>query len=310
MDARIWGRVVLTFAIVFSNSCTLSEPRIKPEPVLYIPSAPEITSTEVEVPVGTATSPFTITRECMQRKPCLTRMWDSLTGVNSTDCVYAAFKEDTVDSALMSQNPNIVSNTITQVLDLSDENCAMWDARVFAFRTGSGFAGGFIQQVLSTGGAVAGLLSGPAAAGVSAANAGVGAFTTGINTTYYANKAMDQIDSDIRTNRQQAKANINARLPVAPTPTAAPSPISASSGSATATATSTPVPKYSGLDAKSDLIAYDNLCSLQAIATSSASATSTPTATSTPSPTPTATPTPKPHGGGKGAARNNKHPKG
>jgi len=246
----------------------------------------------------------------MQKKPCLTGIWDSLTGVKSTDCVYSAFDIDTVDSALMSQNPAIVSNTITQVLDLSDQNCEAWRARVFAFRTGSGFAGNFIQQVLGTGGAFASLLSGPAGSGVSAGNAAVNAFTTGINSSYYANKAMDQIDSEIHTERQQAKANIIARLPVtpAPTPTPTPSVASTSSGSATATATPTPGPRYSGIDAKSDLIAYDNLCSLEIIATSSTTATSTPTATPTPTPTATATKTPTPHAGGQKAAQN-KHPK-
>jgi|GEM_PF-2521680 len=51
MNSRIWCRVALAFAALSTNSCTLSEPRIKPEPVLYIPNAPNLTSTGQKVPV-------------------------------------------------------------------------------------------------------------------------------------------------------------------------------------------------------------------------------------------------------------------
>lgn len=324
MNSRAWCRIALAFALMVTNSCSESEPRIKAAPALFIPNPPIETTSDkfASVPVGYGTTSKSLDLECTQHRPCLTRLWDSLTGVSSDDCVYSAFTEKSVDEALITGNPAIISNTVYQVLNQSDQNCNTWHARVFAFRTGTSFAGNFSQQVLGTGGAVAGLLSGPAAAGVSAGNAALNAFMTNLNTSYYFNKYMDQIDTQIATARQQKASDIIARLPQTPaptvTPTATPTPggritsATTSDSSAlaldptatsTPTPTATPGPKYTGIDAKRDLIAYDSLCSLEIIATSTA-ATSTPTATATPTPTPTATKTaPSGEGGHAGRRR-------
>lgn len=300
--------IPLVLALWSSTSCTFSEPRIRAEPVILQSSGnTQVYLDDYVASFSNPTAP--LQTRCEESAPWMERCWGTLTGSIGDECVYTAVTEESLNAALLSSNQAVRDRAIITVLALSDRNCNNFRAKVFAFRTGANFAGGFLNTVLSGTSAITALASGPAASGLSAANTVIGSGLSGINSSYYANKILDQIDAEIQIQRAQMQSQILARIPSAAHATqklpAAPNPEDFAVAS-TPTATATPVPvgnstpsaPYSGLDAKLDLQAYDNICSLENITHPSPSPTSTPSPTATPgTPTATATPTPtpKPH---------------
>ena len=266
-------------ACLVAVSCSFNEPRIRSEPVILQPQGynNKIPLSAGAVPTATAAVPGSVAplstsseeegedaasldTRCQEKTAWYTRWLGCMVGGTAgNECVYEVVTEDSLDRALLSPSQATRDNAILTVLYLSDRSCANFRAKVFAFRTSASFAGGFFNSILSGTSAITALVSGPAGSALSAANLATGSALNGINSSYYANKMMDQLDAEMDAQRNALKAQILAHIPPqnsggqdggngspVPTPTAAARP-------------------YSGLDAKLDLQAYDNLCSLETL---------------------------------------------
>jgi len=278
----VWGGLA---ACLLSVSCSFNEPRIRSEPVILqsqntqkVPLAPIEFSSD---------NPPTLDVQCQELTSWYTRwLGKAVGGTAGKECVYQVVTQESLHQALLSTDKTVRDNAIMTVLNMSDRSCDNFRAKVFAFRTSANFASGFLNSILSGTGAIASLASGPAGAGLAAANLATGNALNGVNSSYYANKMIDQLDAEMEAQRQQLRAKIVAHLPTA-TPTPAAGAEDTASPSSTPASTAGP---YSGLDAENELQAYDNLCSLETLTRATLSPTVTPTATATATPTAAATP--------------------
>ena len=251
-------------ACVLTVSCSFNEPRIRSEPVILQPQD------ESQIPLFTAADDHPrLNMQCQEKTSWYTRwVGHAIGGTAGNECVYEVVTEDSLHAALLSPKKEVRDNAILTVLYLSDRSCDNFRAKVFAFRTSATFASGFLNSILSGTGAIASLASGPAGAGLAAANLATGNALNGINSSYYANKMIDQLDAEMEAQRRQLKSQILARIQTTASipnaseePAAAPSP-----GNDVRTATPTPAARpYTGLDAEIDLQTYDNLCSLETL---------------------------------------------
>jgi hypothetical protein len=288
-------------ACLVAVSCSFNEPRIRSEPVILQPSNPTTLQPTGCIPLSDTATCSETTQDgkaappdkvlatiCQEKTAWYTRgLGQAIGGTSGNECVYEVVTEDSLDRALLSTDQAVRDNAILQVLSLSDRSCDNFRAKVFAFRTSATFAGGFFNSILSGTSAITALVSGPAGSALSAANLATGSALNGINSSYYANKMMDQLDADIETRRSSLRSQILARVPTAQSS----DPDGDDNGDASPVPTATTAAKpYTGLDAKLDLQSYDNLCSLETLTRPSPSPTSTASPTVTPTPTATATP--------------------
>lgn len=276
--AAIVARLAACFLLV---SCSFNEPRIRSEPVILQQGQNPVTV------VLSDQSHSALDLQCEEVTPWFTRKLGAVVGGTAgNECVYEVVTEESLDRALVSTDKAVRRNAVLKVLYLSDRSCDNFRASVFAFRTGANYASGLFTTLFSGTSAITALFSGPAASALSATNLAQSSALNGLNSSYYANKMIDQLDAEMEARRQELKSQILARMQAAP-------PQEGEMQPAAPAAKPTPTPAvkpYTGLDAEIDLQAYDNLCSLETLTRSSL--TPTPTATPTTTPTPTATPTP------------------
>ena len=267
---RLWRRGLAITAIVAFLGCTFSEPRIRSEPILFFPANPTPTNTP-----GAA-----LFREpplhCVERAPFLKRtvlakISGSLSGGTSTldECIYNTVDAQGLLNILKQEHdqPDAQNQTLTSMLMMSDQNCDNFRSRVFAFRANSGYLGSITGALLASGGAITALVSGPVAAGLSGASAAVIASISGVNSNFYSNYGMGELDQKIVTSRTAMADCIQKRMDAAV--------------SKKPPGIGDPECKirtvYSAEERMSDLQQYDSRCSLELAAAS-------------PMPTPTATP--------------------
>lgn len=304
-------------AICIVCACTYQEPRMRAEPLITFPAYNIISLNKrvpLQVPVpapestGAAVMP-SLDFHCAAWNPVMTRFYDSLTssltaGSSSLDeCIYVTIDQQNLTAAMnMVRNDPAAQDSIVRSLETaSDYNCNNFRARVFGFRSNVGYVGGLASGLLASGGAITALVSGPAAAGLAGASSAVTAAINPINTDYYSNYTMGQLDTLIVQRRSEMKACIEQRMAAAEknkatpasTPTASEDPSEQPSASQTPSATPTAAPNpsascptsstYSAAQKISDLQFYDSLCSLELLAQSLPSSTPLPSQAQPPS---------------------------